>query len=156
MIVEKGHFNFAEKYWGGGGKGRGRTKGPPGPHCSYDLEMRQAVSRSQMLFKIGVLKKFTNFTGKHLCWSRFLIKLQGWKRSFITIVFWNFGTDPATQTFFLCFHRLTKTTALTPAVMTKPLFAQNSLGLSLAMLIAFTHLDLFPWLHVKRFQITEV
>ena len=32
--------------------------------------------RSQMFFKIGVLKKFAKFTGKHLCWSRFLIKLQ--------------------------------------------------------------------------------
>ena len=32
-------------------------------------------SRSQMLFKIGVLKNFTIFTGKHLCWSLFLIKL---------------------------------------------------------------------------------
>ena len=25
-------------------------------------------SRSQMFFKIGVLKKFATFTGKHLCW----------------------------------------------------------------------------------------
>ena len=33
-------------------------------------------SRSQMFFKIGVLKNFANFTGKHLCWSLFLIKLQ--------------------------------------------------------------------------------
>ena len=28
-----------------------------------------------MFFKIGVLKDFANFTGKHQCWSRFLIKL---------------------------------------------------------------------------------
>ena len=33
-------------------------------------------SRSQMFFKIGALKTFTNFTGKHLCWSLFLIKFQ--------------------------------------------------------------------------------
>ena len=32
--------------------------------------------RSQMFFKISVLKRFANFTGKHLCWSLFLIKLQ--------------------------------------------------------------------------------
>ena len=25
-----------------------------------------------MFFKIGVLKNFTNFTGKHLCWDLFL------------------------------------------------------------------------------------
>ena len=33
-------------------------------------------SRSQTFLKIGVLKKFTNFTGKHLCRSLFLTKLQ--------------------------------------------------------------------------------
>ena len=32
-------------------------------------------SRSQMFFKIGVLKNFAIFTGKSLCWSLFLIKL---------------------------------------------------------------------------------
>ena len=32
-------------------------------------------SRSQMFFKIGVLKNFVIFTGKYLCWSFFLIKL---------------------------------------------------------------------------------
>ena len=33
-------------------------------------------SRSQILFKIDVLKNFVNFTGKHLCWSLFLIKFK--------------------------------------------------------------------------------
>ena len=33
-------------------------------------------SRLQMLFKIGVVKSFANFTGKHLCWSHFLKNLQ--------------------------------------------------------------------------------
>ena len=33
-------------------------------------------NRSQMFFKIGVLKNLANFTGKHLCWNLFLIKLQ--------------------------------------------------------------------------------
>ena len=32
-----------------------------------------------MLFKIGVLKNFAIFTGKHPCWSLFKIKLQAWK-----------------------------------------------------------------------------
>ena len=36
-------------------------------------------SRSQMLFKIGVLKNFAIFTGKHPCWRLFKIKLQAWK-----------------------------------------------------------------------------
>ena len=50
-------------------------------------------SRSQMFFKIGILK---NFTGKHLRWSLFSIKLQALrpaillKRDFNTGVFlWN-------------------------------------------------------------------
>ena len=29
-----------------------------------------------MFFEIGVLKNFAIFSGKHLCWSVFLIKLQ--------------------------------------------------------------------------------
>ena len=33
-------------------------------------------SRSQMFFKIGVLRNFAIFTVKQLCWSLFLIKLQ--------------------------------------------------------------------------------
>ena len=32
-----------------------------------------------MFFKIGVLKIFANFTGKYLCWSLFLVKLQAWQ-----------------------------------------------------------------------------
>ena len=36
-------------------------------------------SLSQMFFKIGVLKNFANFIGKHQCWSLFLIKLQAWR-----------------------------------------------------------------------------
>ena len=35
--------------------------------------------RLQMFFNIGVLKSFKYFTGKHLCWSLFLIKLQALK-----------------------------------------------------------------------------
>ena len=36
-------------------------------------------SRSQMFLKIGVLKNFVIFTGKHLCWILFLIKLQAFR-----------------------------------------------------------------------------
>ena len=34
--------------------------------------------RSQMFFKIDILKNFTNFTAKRLWWSLFLIKLLAW------------------------------------------------------------------------------
>ena len=37
-------------------------------------------SRSQMFFKIGVFKNFKIFTGKHLCWSLFLLKLQAFRQ----------------------------------------------------------------------------
>ena len=40
------------------------------------LEKNYSSSRAQIFFKIGVLKNFANFIGKHLCWSLFLIKLQ--------------------------------------------------------------------------------
>ena len=36
-------------------------------------------SSRSMFFRIGVLKNFAMFTGKNLCWSLFLIKLQAWK-----------------------------------------------------------------------------
>ena len=31
-----------------------------------------------MFYKIAVLKNFAIFTGQHLCWSHFLIKLEAW------------------------------------------------------------------------------
>ena len=43
------------------------------------LSLNFKSSRSQMFFKIGVLKNFAIFAGKHLCWSYFLIKLQAWR-----------------------------------------------------------------------------
>ena len=43
------------------------------------IKNRCRSSRSQMFFRIGVLKKFAMFTEKHLCWSLFLIKLQDFR-----------------------------------------------------------------------------
>ena len=53
-------------------------KGDPGPRTlkwdpPKDLRVRHWSSRSQLFFKIGVLKNFAIFTGKHMCWSIFLI-----------------------------------------------------------------------------------
>ena len=42
--------------------------------CHLMLKCRS--SRSQMFFKIGVFINFAIFTGKHPCWSLFLVKLQ--------------------------------------------------------------------------------
>ena len=40
------------------------------------------VVTAELFYKKGVHKKFANFTGKHLCWSLFLIKLQAFRRYF--------------------------------------------------------------------------
>ena len=48
------------------------TCGPP----ISDKAQKNQNSRSQMYGKIGGLKNFANFTGKHLCWSLFSIQLQ--------------------------------------------------------------------------------
>ena len=37
---------------------------------------KRSNDRSQMFLETGVLKSFAIFTGKDLCWSLFLIKLQ--------------------------------------------------------------------------------
>ena len=43
-------------------------------HCFTASQNRSSCL--QMFFRIGVLKNFTIFTGKHLHWGVFLIKLQ--------------------------------------------------------------------------------
>ena len=43
------------------------------------MKNRCRSSRSQMFFKISILKNFPMFTGKHLYWSLFLIKLQAFR-----------------------------------------------------------------------------
>ena len=44
---------------------------------SYSYIIRSSVS--QVFFNIDILKNFVIFTGKHLCWNLFLIKLQTWR-----------------------------------------------------------------------------
>ena len=43
------------------------------------LETMYRSSRLQLFFKMGVLKNFAIFTGKHLCWSLFLIKYPAFR-----------------------------------------------------------------------------
>ena len=40
-----------------------------------DLELISKESRSQMFFKLGVLKGFAIFIGKNLCWSTLFNKV---------------------------------------------------------------------------------
>ena len=52
---------FLDIYWG---------------YSNEALARNGRSSRLQMFFKIGVLKNFAIFTGKHLCWNLFLIMLH--------------------------------------------------------------------------------
>ena len=49
------------------------------------MVQKQFRGPSQMFLKIGVLKNFTNLTGKQLCWSLFLIKSQAWSPAILLI-----------------------------------------------------------------------
>ena len=67
------------------------TRFHPGVLWKYELKVRS--SHWSFSVKIGVLKYFANFTGKHLCWSLFLTEssgLQLFKKVFPTQVF-SFG-----------------------------------------------------------------
>ena len=44
--------------------------------CKSEPFKKLKSSHLQMFFKIGSIKFFSIFTGKHLCWVLFLIKLQ--------------------------------------------------------------------------------
>ena len=65
-------------------------------------------SRSHVFFKKGLLKNFTSFTGKHLCWSLLLIKLQASRASNLFLqntsggCFENFLSSAHMPTFFMC------------------------------------------------------
>ena len=48
-------------------------------HDQEVLTLNFKSSCLQMFFKIDVLKNLAMLTGKHLCWSYFLTKLQGWR-----------------------------------------------------------------------------
>ena len=52
-----------------------------------------------MFFKISVLKNFANFSGKHLCWNIFLIKLLALRPATL------FKTGSKTCVFFVTFAK---------------------------------------------------
>ena len=49
----------------------------------FDHVGKRSNSSSQMFLKTDVLKSFAIFTGKRMCWSLFLIKLQDWRPVFL-------------------------------------------------------------------------
>ena len=51
---------------------------------SFHLECSRCEdcsSHLQIFFRIDVLKNLGIFTGKHLCWSLFLVKLQAFRQN---------------------------------------------------------------------------
>ena len=89
-------------------------------------------------------------------YKRFILYIRTHTKITIIIFFWNFGIELETKNLFLCFYLLIKLITFIPAIMTKPLFAQNVLELVLILCIVFFIADIFSWVLVERFQSTEV
>ena len=53
-------------------------------------QIQTTSSNNRMFYRIGALEKFSEFTGKHLCWSHFLIKLQAKRDSITSVFLWFF------------------------------------------------------------------
>ena len=47
--------------------------------CNSELLKKSKSSRSQIIFEINSFKNFAKFTGKHLFWGLFLMKLQAFR-----------------------------------------------------------------------------
>ena len=56
-------------------------------YSSNSSVFKQQLTYVLLLFKIGVLKNYAVFTGKHMCWSLFLIKFQAFTFTTPTQVF---------------------------------------------------------------------
>ena len=56
------------------------------PSVQLKIEQLSQAAAGDVLLKNVFWKNFTNFTGKHFCWSLFLIKLQSNKKSSYTVV----------------------------------------------------------------------
>ena len=54
-------------------------------------KLRVQEQPSQMFFKIGAVKNLAMFTGKHLCWNLFLIKLQDLRHETLLKIYCNKG-----------------------------------------------------------------
>ena len=52
-------------------------------HDQKALSLNFKSTHLQMFLKIDVLKNLAMFTEKRLCWSYFLIWLQGWKTAIV-------------------------------------------------------------------------
>ena len=77
-------------------------------YCCENISVFIQKQPLEVLCKRGVLKNFLNFTGKHLCWSLFLIKLQVWeltKKRCFPVKFAYFLTTPILKNICERLHR---------------------------------------------------
>ena len=70
-------------------------------------------------------------------YKRFNLYIRTHTKITIIIFFWNFWIEPETKNLFFCFYLLVKFITFIPAIITKPLFAQNVLELALILSIVF-------------------
>ena len=106
--------------------------------------------QTNIKYSYEVLKFFDNFD-TFIMYHNILLEvyfIYAHKNNYHYNFLVEFRNFPTKQTFFLCFHQLTKPTTFRPAVITKPLFAQKKiLGLILVQCIGFIF-DFFPWLYI--------
>ena len=109
--------------------------------------------RSQMLFKIGVLKNFANFTGKYLCQSLFFDKGAGLRLQLWTHVgefLWNLQNTK--NTFFHRTRPVTASDHIMKIIFTSICDPFHRLGNSLKTDIRTT---IDYWLNAKR-TVTQI
>ena len=97
-------------------------------------------SRSQMIFKIAVLKNFAIFTGKHFCWILFLIKLQGFKLILDTSFLQHFSSE---WTIFCTISSNWKERILSSQYFLAIVWIQDYMKNSLSLRKKYLYLELF-------------
>ena len=76
VVFEKNEFLYTHRIMKKREKSRVESCRNDVLHNKIVRSEKYRSSRLQMFFEKSVLKNFANFTGKHLCWSLYLIKLQ--------------------------------------------------------------------------------
>ena len=77
---------------------------------------------TEVFYKKTVLINFTIFTGIHLCWCLFLIKLQSWRSSILL------KTDPNTGTLSSEYYEILKNIYFAEYLRTSPFPLEATIG----------------------------
>ena len=122
--------------------------------CKLITKLLYRSRRSHMFFKIGLFTNFAVFTGKHLCWSLILIKLQAWRTTTLlnrdsnTVVFlWilrNFYEQPFLQNTGGCF--CTSGTTVLENIVRRNGKKHSQVGVSNSSGSQFMKIIIFTWI----------